>query len=253
MNIGSTELRLYPTPGGESGDALMIYLPESGVLFTGDVMMPYVGAPFFAEGSPEGLLETLAFIRELQPRVLIHGHTPLTEAITIEAVPGLEASLAELRGQVMGGIREGQSLGAILDISFLPEVLRGHPKAVTPYLLTRDNFTARLYHQHTGYWKADRAGLWPVTAGQRAATLDLLAGGKAARFAAAAATLIAQGDHALALEIIESGRLRHPASADLDTLRLTALRRLMEQTQQLDPFRFLVYADLASAEIGPVR
>jgi len=26
----------------------------------------------------------------------------------------------------------------------------------------------------------------------------------------------------------------------------------MEQTQQLDPFRFLIYAELAGAEIGPV-
>jgi hypothetical protein len=27
----------------------------------------------------------------------------------------------------------------------------------------------------------------------------------------------------------------------------------MEQTQQLYPFRFLIYAELAGAEIGPVR
>jgi len=26
----------------------------------------------------------------------------------------------------------------------------------------------------------------------------------------------------------------------------------MEQAQQLDPFRFLIYAELAGAEIGPV-
>lgn len=42
-------------------------------------------------------------------------------------------------------------------------------------------------------------------------------------------------------------------SRSVDALRLTALHRLMGQTQQLDPFRFLSYADLAGAEIGPVR
>lgn len=43
--IVGTEFVLYPTTGGETSDALMVYLPASGVLFTGDVMMPYLGAP----------------------------------------------------------------------------------------------------------------------------------------------------------------------------------------------------------------
>ena len=253
LKIGGTELVLYPTPGGETSDALMIYLPASGLLFTGDVMMPYLGAPFFAEGSPEGLLETLAFIRELNPRMLIQGHTPLTELFTIEALPGLEAALTQLRGRVLEGIRQGLTLAAILAGSYLPEVLKEHPKAVGPYLVTRDNFTARLYHQRTGYWKPDGHGLEPMTAEQRAAALDLLTGGREAAFTTAARTLIGQGDHALALEIIEPGLLRHPGSAELAELRRTTLHRLMEQNQQLDPFRFLIYAELAGAEIGPVR
>jgi len=66
-------------------------------------------------------------------------------------------------------------------------------------------------------------------------------------------TLIGQGDHALALQIIQPGLLRHPASATLAGLRATALHRLMEQYQQLDPFKFLIYAELAGAEIGPVQ
>ena len=36
-------------------------------------------------------------------------------------------------------------------------------------------------------------------------------------------------------------------------LRRTALHRLMEQYQQFDPFKFLIYAELAGAEIGPVE
>jgi glyoxylase-like metal-dependent hydrolase (beta-lactamase superfamily II) len=253
LTAGGTELVLYPTPGGETSDALMIYLPSSGLLFTGDVLMPYIGAPFFAEGSPEGLLQTLAFIRELQPRALIQGHTPLTEMFTIDALPGLEAALAQLRDHVLDGIRQSLDLASILDGRHLPDILRDHPKAVIPYLVTRDNFTARLYHQRTGYWQPDRQGMEPITVQQRAAALDLLAAGREDAFTAAARTLISQGDHALALQIIEPGLLRHPASTELAGLRRTALHRLMEQTQQLDPFRFLIYAELAGAEIGPVQ
>jgi glyoxylase-like metal-dependent hydrolase (beta-lactamase superfamily II) len=62
LTAAGTELVLYPAPGGETRDALMVYLPDSGVLFAGDVLMPYLGQPFAGEGSPEGLLEALAGI-----------------------------------------------------------------------------------------------------------------------------------------------------------------------------------------------
>ena len=77
--------------------------------------------------------------------------------------------------------------------------------------------------------------------------------GRDEQFAAAAATLIGQGDHGLALEIIQPGLLRHPASITLAGLRRTALYCLLEQYQQFDPFKFLIYAELAGAEIGPVE
>jgi glyoxylase-like metal-dependent hydrolase (beta-lactamase superfamily II) len=253
LTAGGTELVLYPTPGGETPDALMVHLPASGVLFTGDVMMPYLGQPFAAEGSPEGLLETLALIASLRPRLLIHGHTTLTDQFTAEAIPGLQAALTQLHGEVLQGIRDGRTLPDILEQASLPAVLRDHPTAVVPYLVTRDHFTERLYHQRTGYWQPDLRGLEPATAAEHAAALDLLAGGREEQFAAAAATLIGQDDHALALQIIQPGLLRHPASTTLAGLRATALHRLMEQYQQFDPFKFLIYAELADAEIGPVE
>ena len=316
---------LYPAAGGETGDALMVHLPASGVLFAGDVLMPYLGQPFTDEGSPEGLLEALAFIDRLRPRLLIHGHPPLTDLLTAAAVPGLEAALTQLHGEVLDGIRRGRTLPDILAAASLPDVLREHPAAVVPYLVTRDHFTARLYHQRTGYWQPDGTGMEPSTAAEHAAALDLLAGGRQERFADAAATLIAQGDHALALEIIKPGLLRYPASSALAKLRRTAsarcgryqhrvvdrgrarrrarsagrrppgtvrrrrrhahrpgrprararrsssracsatpassalaelrqtaLHRLMERYQQSDPFKFLIYAEQAGAELGPV-
>jgi glyoxylase-like metal-dependent hydrolase (beta-lactamase superfamily II) len=253
LTVGGTELVLYPTPGGETRDALMVHLPASGVLFAGDVIMPYLGQPFSDEGSPEGLLETLAFIASLRPRLLIHGHSTLTEQFTAEAVPGLQAALTRLHGEVLDGIRHGRALADILEEASLPAVLRDHPTAVVPYLVIRDHFTERLYHQRTGYWHSDGTGLEPATTAEHAAALDLLAGGREERFAGAAATLIGQGEHALALDIIQAGLLRYPASITLTDLRRTTLHRLMEQYQQSDPFKFLIYAELAGAEIGPVQ
>jgi hypothetical protein len=223
------------------------------VLFAGDVLMPYLGQPFAGEGSPEGLLQTLAFIGSLRPRLLIHGHATLTEQFTADAITGLQSALTRLHGEVLDGIRNGRILPDILAEASLPAVLRDHPTAVVPYLVIRDHFTERLYHQRTGYWRPDGRGLEPATAAEHAAALDLLAAGRDEQFAAAAAILIGQGDYALALEIIQPGLLRHPASISLAGLRRTALHRLMEQYQLLDPFKFLIYAELAGAEIGPVE
>jgi hypothetical protein len=232
----------------------MVYLPASGLLFTGDVMMPYLGVPFTAEGSPEGLLETLRYIRELAPQQLIQGHTTLTENFTIEALTGLEPALTELHEFALARIDQNMPLPNILDVGYLPALLRDHPAAVVPYLVTRDDFIARLYHQRTGYWQPDGQGLDPRSAEETAAALDLLAGEKADAFVAAAATLAGQGDLALALDILTPGLLRHPGSRELAELRQAVLVRLMEQRPQLsDPFGFLVYAELAGAELPPVR
>jgi glyoxylase-like metal-dependent hydrolase (beta-lactamase superfamily II) len=250
--IGGTDFVLYPTSGGETSDALMVYLPVSGVLFAGDVMMPYLGAPFFAEGSPDGLLDALALITKISPRTLVHGHTTLTQLFTVDAVPGLLAALTELRDTSLAGIARGLTLTGLLGANVLPEVLREHPAAVGPYLATRDHFVQRLHHQHAGYWQPDGQGLEPADPAGRAAALDLLAGGRPERFASTARALLAQGDSALALEIASAGLAGHPDAPGLAQLRQQALYRLMERHQLQDPFRFLIYADMAGAEIGPV-
>ena len=94
----------------------------------------------------------------MRPRLLIQGHTTLTELFTAGAVPGLEAALTQLHGEVLDGIRGGRTLPDILEQASFPAVLREHPAAVVPYLVIRDHFTERLYHQRTGYWQPDGTG-----------------------------------------------------------------------------------------------
>src|SRR4051794_40278817 len=51
LTIGGRRFTLIPVTGGETSDALLVHLPEERLTFTGDVLMPYLGAPFFPEGN----------------------------------------------------------------------------------------------------------------------------------------------------------------------------------------------------------
>jgi glyoxylase-like metal-dependent hydrolase (beta-lactamase superfamily II) len=59
MSIGGTRIKFIPVQGRETDDALFIYLPDHQVMFVGDFIMPYIGAPFIEEGNLEGLLDAI--------------------------------------------------------------------------------------------------------------------------------------------------------------------------------------------------
>src|SRR5207253_9428406 len=68
LKIGGTRIELVPVHGGETHDAMFIHLPDLGVLFVGDFIMPYLGAPFVVEGDFQGLLDAID-IRSEERRV----------------------------------------------------------------------------------------------------------------------------------------------------------------------------------------
>src|SRR5215510_14100779 len=50
LKIRGTRIELIPVQGGETHDAMFIHLPDQGVMFVDDFIMPYLGAPFVPEG-----------------------------------------------------------------------------------------------------------------------------------------------------------------------------------------------------------
>ena len=251
LTIGGVAFMLIPIAGGETHDGLIIHLPDRDVVFTGDMTMPYLGAPFFAEGSAEGLFEAMETVMALHPRLLIHGHAGLTDIYAIETFPGLLAALRDLDDTVRTGITSGQTLAEILHLNHLPQVLKDHPSAVIPYLVTRDHFIQRVYRQRTGYWHPRGDGVEHFTPAELAVAADLLGGGTAAAFHTAGAELTRRGEHALALRIIDLGLLSHPGTPELLDLRQSVLHRLVERNQLLNPFKFAYYAGLADLELAP--
>jgi glyoxylase-like metal-dependent hydrolase (beta-lactamase superfamily II) len=252
LTVGGAEFVLIPIAGGETHDGLIVHLPSREVVFTGDMNMPYLGAPFFAEGSAEGLFEAMETVMALHPRVLVHGHTGLTAAYTIEAFPGVLAALRDLHHTVRTAITDGRTLVEILQLNHMPEVLRDHPAAVIPYVVTRDHFIQRVHRQRTGYWHFRGEGVEQFTPAELAAAADLLGGGTAAAFHTAGAELARRGEHALALRICDLGLCSHPDAPELNDLRHSVLNRMIERNQMLNPFKFAYYAGLADLRLASV-
>jgi glyoxylase-like metal-dependent hydrolase (beta-lactamase superfamily II) len=250
VDIGGVRFVLYPVRGGETDDALVVHVPAKGVVFTGDVLMPYFGSPFSAEGSPEGLFDAMRLVESLRPEIVVHGHSPLTDLIPIAVFPALRAALHELYHVVRDDLRAGRTLTDLLQRNHLPGLLRTAPHAVVPYIVMREGLIKRVHRQHTGYWQADGEGMEHVAHAEWAAALDLLADGDPARHVRVVRTLLEQGDLVLALKLADLALARHD-DEDLAEARQRALLRLAERHQGLNPFKFLVYSELAGLDHKP--
>src|SRR5207245_6804379 len=161
LNIRETRLELMPVQGGETQDAMFINLPDQRVLFVGDFIMPYLGAPFVEEGDLQGLLDAIDIVVEKNPRYLLHGHEPLTRNFnSASMLAQLKIDLAWLREQVLTATRRGDERGAIHQANLIPPgLLNGQPDVYQPYLILREHVIDRLHDQNVGYWQPDLQGL----------------------------------------------------------------------------------------------
>lgn len=242
--IGGTRFELLPARGGETGDAMLVHLPQQGVLFMGDILMPYLGAPFTEEGSLDGLIAAIDQVHALAPRILLHGHDPLTRLFTSTAMlDQLRGHLEWLRAEVLRSMQAGTERSAIQSANLIPPSLAQSGSDVhLAYLVLRENVINRLYDQNSGYWQNGLAGLDALgTQDYGAALVDYL-GVSDTQLAAAAEKLVADGRHELAAALLRWGEPRFPGNARLAAVKRLAYLRLMEKYQEFNPFKFILYS-----------
>ena len=245
IGIGGTRFVLQPASGGETRDALLVFLPEEGVMFVGDVLMPYLGAPFIEEGNLPGLLEAIDVITRENPRSLLHGHDPLTRLFPTPAVLiSLKPHLQWLQSRVLEGIRHGESRAALQQANLIPPgLVAGDPAVHLPYLVLRENVINRIYDQHVGYWQPDLEGVDYLSAADRGALLIDYLGVSESRLANAVKRMIADGNYELAAKALDWTKGRFPKSRSLNELERQVYFKLCEKYQGFSPFKFIVYTD----------
>jgi glyoxylase-like metal-dependent hydrolase (beta-lactamase superfamily II) len=244
LNIGGTKFELIPARGGETHDAMLIYLPDEKVMFMGDVIMPYLGAPFAEEGDLQGLLDALDAVVSRNPQHLLHGHEPLTRVFsTTEILGHLKTDLAWLRDQVLTSIRRGDERAAIHKANLIPpDLLANQPDAYEPYYILREHVIDRIYDQNVGYWEANLQGLAHPSRVDRGELLVDYLGLPETQIVKAADRLAADGKYEMAAELIEYAESRFPGSDSLKHAKRFVYLKLMEKNQNTDPFKFIIYS-----------
>ena len=248
LKVGGTRIELIPVHGGETRDAMFIHLPDLGVLFVGDFIMPYIGAPFVVEGDLQGLLDAIDVVVEKNPRYMLHGHEPLTRNFSSpDMLAQLKTNLSWLRDQVLNAIRRGDTRAEIHQANLIPPgLLSGRPDALLPYLILREHVIDRLYHQNVGYWQAELEGLDHLGDSDHAELLVDYLGLSEKQLVKAVEKMAADGKYELAASLLESASARFGRTESIGKAERLVYLKLMEKYQNTDPFKYILY----SAKIG---
>jgi hypothetical protein len=230
---------------------MFIHLPGQRVLFVGDFIMPYLGAPFVPEGDLQGLLDAIDVVVRIQPQFLLHGHEPLTRNFASSAMLAqLKTDLGWLREQVTSAVRRGDERASIHAANLIPpDLLSGSPDVHLPYLLLREHVIDRLYEQSVGYWQADLQGVEHLGRADRAELLVDYLDLSEQRLVKTVERLAADGKYELAASLLDSSRSRFEHSESVARAERLVYLKLMEKYQNSDPFKFIIYAARAGEHI----
>ena len=255
VNIGGTRFELIPVHGGETHDAMAVYLPDESVMFVGDVIMPYLGAPFVEEGDLHGLFDAIDEIVARNPQHLLHGHEPLTRNFSSTLILShLKTDLAWLQEQVLIAIRRGDDRAAIHEANLIPpDFLATQPDAYLPYYILREHVIDRIYDQNVGYWQTNLQGLAHPSRADHAELLVDYLGVSEAQILKAADHLSTDGKYAMAAELLETAEPRFPSSDALKRAKRFAYLKLMEKNQNTDPFKFIIYSSKAGEQTPQIN
>lgn len=249
LTVGGTEVTLIPVTGGETEDAMLIYLPGLSAVFVGDVVMPWYGEPWVNEGFVSSATEVMDKVSALQATHVLHGHHPLTQLYggeTLDQYRHMHDWLVDItRAHVM----HGYSAKDIIRLNLLPPGLAEHPEVALAFVAARDNVIARVADEMVGIWREDRSGQSPegldtITAIERARLLTGYLGLGERQVIQALKRMIAGGDNELALQFAVAAETAFGATGGIAEVKAEAADRLRSIAQFTDPFRFTTYSEM---------
>jgi alkyl sulfatase BDS1-like metallo-beta-lactamase superfamily hydrolase len=245
LNLGGRRIELISTPGGETTDALSVWLPDEGIVFTGNLFGPaFMTVPNLNPIRCDKPRSAMEYIRSaetilaLGAELLVTGHgDPIRGAGRIAADVGrLRDAVLSIYEQTLAGMNTGLGLHEMMSSIALPHALCLSEGYGTVAWAVRT-----IWEEHTGWFHQDRTtNLYDVPHAVIASDLVELAG--ADRVAAAAAAHLTAGRALKALhftELLLAAAPAHGAGLEVHRRALAELLRRAEPRQNLNETMWL--------------
>ncbi|MCH9735468.1 MAG: MBL fold metallo-hydrolase [Actinomycetia bacterium] len=161
LTVGGRTLELLATPGGETTDSMIVWLPDQSICLCGNTFGPIFGhIPNFVTmrgdryRDPLVAIASIERVRSLRPEVLITGHfDTITGAERIQAeLARLRDAVAYLHDQTVAGMNAGKDVYTLMrEIALPPEldVGQGYGKVSWNVRAIWENYSGWFHHSST--------------------------------------------------------------------------------------------------------
>ena len=226
LEVGETRMRLIHEKG-ETDDHTIAWVPEQGVLFTGDLVIwafPNAGNPQKAQRYPAEWAAALRRMIDLRPSLLAPAHgLPVegTERIA-RVLDDTATALEVLVTDTLEMMNAGAPLDEILHTVRVPTDLLERPYLRPSY--DEPEFVVRnIWRLYGGWHDANPARLKPAPDAAVAAEVATMAGGTAA-LARRAVELCEAGELRLACQLVEWAAQAAPSDEEVHAARAEVYR-----------------------------
>ena len=184
LEVGGRRLQMIPTPGGETTDSMVVWLPDERICLSGNTFGPLFGhipnlVTMRGDRYRDALtvLDTVERVRALQPELLLTGHfAPISGAALIDAeLTRLAGAIRYVHDQTVAGMNAGKDVRSLMAEVTLPpelEVGQGYGKVPWNVRAIWENYSGWFHHRST-------TELYPVGPDAVSADLVDLAGASA--------------------------------------------------------------------------
>jgi glyoxylase-like metal-dependent hydrolase (beta-lactamase superfamily II) len=251
FELDGTVVELIPIPGGETKDGMLIHLPQKRIVFTGDMIMPYIGAPVVSEGSVDGLIQAMDILQSLKPKRLFHGHDGINRVFRQDmTLVGLAPALRWLKAQTLRLIDRRVSRARIHHLNLIPKaIIKRNPKLGFAYMIIRENVINRVFDDRVGYWQADMTGVDYLSKRELGSLFASYLKMDVDDVAKLLKKTLVAGDYELARRLFSWVKPHFPKDAKLAELGRHIYLGLAKKTQQFKAFKFIWFAQEGGIEV----
>jgi alkyl sulfatase BDS1-like metallo-beta-lactamase superfamily hydrolase len=235
FELGSRQFELYSTPGGETTDALVVWMPEHRTVFIGNLMGPFFGhVPNLYTLRGDKIRSAMTFIHsldrviELRPETLMNGHDVFRGNDSIlTTMTKVRDATVYLRDRTIDGMNSGADLWTLMRDVTLP------PELALPQVHGKVDWIVRaIWEEHAGWFRYESTTeLYDVPPSSVWSDVVDLVGGTSSLTERAAAHV--EGGRPLqALHLTDIVLAHAPADPDALRVKRQALEQLLAASGQ---------------------